>query len=54
MLEEADVVVLAAPWTPGTNRILDAAAIVKDEARGGGDQCRTQGSLWMNRRWRRR
>jgi len=29
MLEEADVVVLAAPWTPGTNQILDSAAIGK-------------------------
>jgi phosphoglycerate dehydrogenase-like enzyme len=29
MLEEADVVVLAAPLTPGTNQILDAAAIGK-------------------------
>jgi len=29
MLEVADVVVLAAPWTPGTNQILDAAAIAK-------------------------
>ena len=29
MLEEADVVVLAAPWTPGTNQILNAAAIGK-------------------------
>ena len=27
MLEEADVIVLAAPWTPGTDQILDAAAI---------------------------
>jgi phosphoglycerate dehydrogenase-like enzyme len=29
MLEEADVVVLAAPWTPGTNQIFDSAAIGK-------------------------
>jgi phosphoglycerate dehydrogenase-like enzyme len=29
MLEVADVVVLAAPWTPGTNQILGAAAIAK-------------------------
>ncbi len=29
MLEEADVIVLAAPWTPGTHQILDAAAIAK-------------------------
>ena len=29
LLEEADVIVLAAPWTPGTDQILDAAAIAK-------------------------
>jgi phosphoglycerate dehydrogenase-like enzyme len=29
MLEASDVIVLAAPWTPGTNQILDAAAIAK-------------------------
>ncbi len=29
LLEAADVVVLAAPLTPGTDRILDAAAIAK-------------------------
>jgi len=29
VLDEADVIVLAAPWTPDTNRILDAAAIAR-------------------------
>ena len=29
LLDAADVVVLAAPWTPGTDQILDAAAIAK-------------------------